>query len=207
MYIPKLYREEDREKILEFLRANNFPALVTHDGEKPIATHLPVEVIEGEEGALTILGHMSRANPQWRSFGEQKVLLIFQGAHTYISPRWYDHVNVPTWNYMIVHLYGKVRLVEGEELYSLLSRLVQKHEVNTSYSLEGLPEDFVKKEMKGIVGFAVDVTRVDAGYKLSQNRNDEDHENIVRELEGRGDEQSAGVARAMKERRPPSRAE
>ena len=95
MYIPKLYREEDREKILEFLRHNNFPELVTYDGEKPTATHLPVEVLENENGSLTILGHMSRANPQWRSFGKQEVLLIFQGAHTYISPRWYDHVNVP----------------------------------------------------------------------------------------------------------------
>lgn len=201
MYIPKLYREEDREKILEFLHANNFPALVTYDGEKPIATHLPVEVVQADDGALTILGHMSRANPQWKSFGEQEVLLIFQGAHTYISPRWYDHVNVPTWNYMMAHVYGKVRLVEGDELYSLLSRLVKKHEVQTSYSLEGLPQDFVHKEMNGIVGFAVDVTRIDAGYKLSQNRNDADHENIIRELEERGDEQSAGVAKAMRERR------
>ena len=200
MYIPKLYREEDREKILEFLTQNNFPALVTHDGEKPIATHLPVEVIEAEDGALTIFGHISRANLQWKSFGEQEALLIFQGAHTYISPRWYDHVNVPTWNYMIAHLYGKVRLVEGEALYSLMSRLVQKHEVQTLYSLEGLPEDFVKKEMKGIVGFAVDVMRVDASYKLSQNRNEKDHENIIRELEGRGDEHSIGVAKAMRER-------
>ncbi len=198
MYIPKLYREEDREKILEFLKQNNFPALVTHDGEKPIATHLPVEVVEAEDGALTILGHMSRANPQWKTFGGQEVLLIFQGAHTYISPRWYDHVNVPTWNYMMVHLYGKVRLVEGDELYSLLSRLVKNHEAGTSYSLEGLPQDFVQKEMNGVAGFAVDVTRIDAGYKLSQNRNDADHENIVRELEGRGDEQSAGVAKSMR---------
>jgi len=201
MYIPKLYREEDREKILEFLRANNFPALVTHDGEKSLATHLPVEVIESEDGMLTVLGHMSRANPQWRSFGEQEVLLIFQGAHTYISPRWYGHVNVPTWNYMMVHVYGKVRLVEGDALYSLLSHLVKKHEESTSYSLEGLPQDFVQKEMNGVAGFAVDVTRVEAGYKLSQNRNDEDHENIIRELVGRGDEQSAGVAKAMRERR------
>ena len=198
MYIPKLYREEDRAKILEFLKRNNFPALVTYDGEKPIATHLPVEVVEAEDGALTIFGHISRANPQWKSFGDQEVLIIFQGAHTYISPRWYDHVNVPTWNYMMAHLYGKVRLVEGEELYALMSRLVQKHEVQTSYSLEGLPEDFVKKEMKGIVGFAVDVTRVEASYKLSQNRNDADHENIIRELEERGDEQSAGVAQTMR---------
>lgn len=198
MYTPKLYREEDREKILEFLKQNNFPALVTYDGEMPIATHLPVEIIESDDGTLTILGHMSRANPQWRSFDEQEVLLIFQGAHTYISPRWYDHVNVPTWNYMMVHVYGKVRLVEGEELHSLLSRLVKNHEEPTAYSLEALPQDFVQKEMNGVVGFAVDVTRVYAGYKLSQNRNDGDHENITRELERRGDENSAAVARSMR---------
>ncbi len=202
MYTPKLYREEDRERIIEFLKQNNFPALVSHDGQSLVATHLPVEVIEGEEGALTILGHMSRANPQWKSFGEQEVLLIFQGAHTYISPRWYNHVNVPTWNYMMVHVYGKVRAVEGEELYSLLSRLIGKHEVPASYSLEGLPQDFVEKEMKGVFGFALDVTRFDASYKLSQNRNDEDYENIIRELEGRGDENSLEVARGMRKARP-----
>ena len=198
MYIPKLYREEDREKILEFLQKNNFPAFVTHDGEKPLATHLPVEVIEGKEGSLTVLGHMSRANPQWKSVGDGEVLLIFQGAHTYISPRWYDHVNVPTWNYMMVHLYGRVRLLEGEALYSMLSRLVKNHEEPTSYSLENLPQDLVQKEMNGIVGFAVDVTRVDAGYKLSQNRNDEDHDNIIRQLDGRGDENSSKVAKEMR---------
>lgn len=201
MYIPKLYREEDREKIIEFLRQNNFPALVSHDGEKLTATHLPVEIIEGKEGTLTILGHMSRANPQWKSFGEQEVLLIFQGAHTYISPRWYNHVNVPTWNYMMVHVYGRVRAVEGEELHSLLSQLVRSHEAGTSYRLENLPEEFVQKEMKGVFGFALEVTRIDAGYKLSQNRNDEDHENIVHELEGRGDENSLGIAKEMKNTR------
>ena len=197
MYIPKLYREEDREKIIEFLKQNNFPALVSRDGEKLVATHLPVEVIEGKEGTLTILGHMSRANPQWKSFGEQEVLLVFQGAHTYISPRWYNHINVPTWNYMMVHVYGKVCAVEGEKLYSLLSSLVRRHEAGTSYSLEGLSEDFVKKEMKGVFGFMLDVTRIDASYKLSQNRNNEDHETIVRELQKRKDENSLGVAKEM----------
>jgi transcriptional regulator len=205
MYIPKLYREEDREKIIEFLRQNNFPALVSHDGEKLTATHLPVEIIEGKEGTLTILGHMSRANPQWKSFGEQEVLLIFQGAHTYISPRWYNHVNVPTWNYMMVHVYGRVRAVEGEELHSLLSQLVGSHEAGTSYRLENLPEEFVQKEMKGVFGFALEVTRIDAGYKLSQNRNDEDHENIVHELEGQGDENSLGIAKEMKNTRADNR--
>jgi transcriptional regulator len=201
VYIPKLYREEDREKILEFLKQNNFPALVSKNGESLVATHLPVEIEAGENDKLTIYGHMSRANPQWKTFGAQEVLLIFQGAHTYISPTWYDHVNVPTWNYMMVHVYGKARVVEGEELHSVLSRLVERHEAASSYGLESLPPDFVAKEMNGVAGFAVDVTRIDAGYKLSQNRNDKDHENIIHELEKRKDEASMGVARAMREGR------
>ncbi len=198
MYIPKLYREEDREIILAFLRQNDFPALVTYDGEKPVATHLPVE-IEEHEDRMTIYGHMSRANPQWKTFGEQEALLIFQGPHTYISPRWYNHVNVPTWNYMIVHVYGKVRLVEGKELYSLLSRLVKKHETNSPYRLEGLPEAFVEKEIRGVVGFAMAVARIEAAYKLSQNRNEQDYENVIRELDKRSDEYSREIAHSMRE--------
>jgi transcriptional regulator len=201
LYIPKLYREEDREEILAFLGQNNFPALVSFDGEKPLATHTPVEVVEQEDGQLTVYGHLARANPQWATFGEGEILLIFQGAHTYISPRWYNHTNVPTWNYMMIHVYGKIRLVQGDELHALLSRLVQKHETGTGYSLEGLPPDFVQKQMAGIVGFAVAVTRIDAGYKLSQNRSDQDHANIVRELQARGDADSHKVAAAMSEDR------
>jgi transcriptional regulator len=202
MHIPKLYREEDRAKIVEFLKRNSFPALVSHDGEKLVATHLPTEVIEHADGSLTVLGHMSRANPQWKSFGEQEVLLIFQGAHAYISPRWYNHVNVPTWNYMMVHVYGRVRMLERQELYDLLDSLVKKHEDGTSYRLRALPQDFVEKEMKGVAGFVLEVTRIDAGYKLSQNRDDESYGTIVEELEKRGDENSAGVAEAMVSIRP-----
>lgn len=200
MHIPKYYREEDSERILAFLKQNNFPALVTFDGERPIATHAPIDIVEDEKG-VTIYGHMSRANPQWKSFDEKEILLIFQGAHTYISPRWYNHVNVPTWNYKIVHVYGMVREIQGDDLFSLLSRLVQNHESSTSYRLEELPQDFVQKEMKGIFGFAVDVTHIDAGYKLSQNRNDEDHENVIRELEKRDDEYSREIAKSMREQR------
>jgi len=204
VYTPKYYREEDRETILAFLRQNNFPAIVSLDGEKPIATHAVVEVTEDENGKMTIYSHISRANPQWKTFGSQEIMLIFQGAHTYISPRWYNHVNVPTWNYMMIHVYGKVRLLQGDELFELFSRLVRNHEANSQYRLESLPQDFVQKEIKGVVGFAIDVTRIDAGYKLSQNRNDEDHENIVRELEKRGDADSAKVAKAMREKREES---
>lgn len=205
MYIPKYFREEDRHKILAFLKEHNFPAIVSFDGDKPIATHTPVEIVENENGEVTIYAHISRANPQWKSFDGQEILLIFQGAHTYISPRWYNHVNVPTWNYMMIHVYGRARFLLGDELYALLSRLVHNHEVNTSYSLEGLPQDFVQKEIRGVVGFAIDVTRIDAGYKLSQNRNDEDHENIVQELHNRGDNDSMKVANAMRDIREESK--
>lgn len=196
MYIPKIYRQEDRETLLAFLKQNNFPAIVTYDGERPVATHVPVEVVEDEKG-LTIFGHISRSNPQWKTAGGQEVLLIFQGANTYISASWYDHVNVPTQNYKIVHVYGRLRELQGADLYALLSRLVQNHESKSSYRLETLPQDFVQKEMQAVFGFAVDVTRVEGAYKLSQNRNAGDHQNIIDELNKRGDENSKEIARSM----------
>lgn len=193
MFIPKYYREEDRQKLLAFLKQNNFAALVTFDGEKPIATHTPVEIVETENG-WTIYGHISRANAQKKTFGDNEALLIFQGAHTYISARWYTEVDVPTWDYMIVHVYGKVREIQGDELYSVLSRLVENHESNTSYRLEGLPQDMVQKEIKGVFGFVMEVTRVDGGYKLSQGKTEEERTNIASELEKRGDKDSKVIA-------------
>ncbi len=197
MFIPKYYREEDRQKLLAFLKQNNFAALVTFDGEKPIATHIPVEIVETENG-WTIYGHISRANPQKKTFGDNEALLIFQGAHAYISARWYTEVDVPTWDYMIVHVYGKVREIQGDELYTILSRLVENHEPNSSYRLEGLPQDMVQKEIKGVFGFAMEVTRVDGGYKLSQGKTEEERTNIASELEKRGDKDSKVIAEEIR---------
>ncbi len=203
MYISKLYREEDRGKILEFVRQNEFATLVTYDGEKPTASHLLMEVAEDGE-QLFINGHMSKANPLWKTFEKNpEVLVIFQGPHTYISPTWYNHVNVPTWNYQAVHIYGKPQIVSDHaEVYKILSRLTARNESVPSYRLETLPQDFVEKEMKGIVAFRIEVTRIEANYKLSQNRNDEDYHSIVSRLEEREDEMSHGVADAMRKKRP-----
>jgi transcriptional regulator len=202
MYISKLYREEDREKILEFLRQNEFATLVTIDGEKPTASHLLMEVVE-DEGTLFVNGHMSKANPLWKTFEKNpEVLVIFQGPHTYISPTWYNHVNVPTWNYQAIHVYGSPRIVtDHEETYSLLKKLIERNEADSQYRLESLPQDFVEKEMTGIVAFQIEVTRIEANYKLSQNRDNEDYHNIVSRLEEREDEMSHGVAEAMKKQR------
>ena len=129
--------------------------------------------------------------------------VIFQGPHTYISPTWYNHVNVPTWNYQAVHIYGKPRIVTDQaEVYELLSRLILRNESDAAYRLETLSQDFVMKEIKGIVAFQVEVTRIEANYKLSQNRNDEDYHNIVARLNEREDEMSHQVADAMRVQRP-----
>ena len=201
MYISKLYREEDRAKILDFLKKNEFATLVTYDGAKPTASHLLFEVTEEGE-SLFLNGHMSRANPLWKSFEKNvEVLVIFQGPHTYISPTWYNHINVPTWNYQAVHLYGSPRVVDGDEYYAILSRLIARYEGRTSYRMENLPQDFVEKQMNGTVGFQVEVTRIEANYKLSQNRDDEDCHNIIKRLNQREDEMSHAVAEAMKRQR------
>jgi transcriptional regulator len=187
---------------VEFLQQNDFVTLVSHDGERPVASHLLVETIEEGE-KLFVNGHMSKANSLWKTLeSDREVLVIFQGAHTYISPTWYNHVNVPTWNYQSVHVYGKPRILEQNEAYSVLERLIDRYEKNTHYSMETLPQDFVEKEMKGIVAFQIEAARIDANYKLSQNRNDEDYRSIVSHLEERTDELSHGVAEAMKKQRP-----
>lgn len=205
MYTPKLYREEDRIRILEFLQQNEFATVVAYDGERPVAGHLLVEVVE-EDGQLYVNSHMSRANPLWKTFERNsEILVIFLGPHTYISPTWYNHVNVPTWNYQAVHLYGKPRLVtDDDETYRLLTRLIDRHEKSGHYRMETLPREFVEKEIRGVMAFQVEVTRIEANYKLSQNRDDEDYRNIITNLEQRGDEMSSGVAEAMKKQRPPA---
>lgn len=203
MHIIKYFREENRDKILDYLRQNDFATLVAYDGQKPVASHLLMEIVqEGEH--LRINGHMSRANPLWKMFEKNpEVLVIFQGSHTYISPTWYNHVNVPTWNYQSVHVYGKPGMVTDKmETYGILKRLTDRYETRTSYKLETLPQDFVEKEMRGVAAFQIEVTRIEANYKLSQNRDDESYENIVDRLEQREDDDSHRIAKAMRQNRP-----
>lgn len=202
MHIVKYFREEDRGKILEFIRQNDFATLVAFEGEKPVASHLLMEFIEDGE-RLWINGHMSRANPLWKMFEKNpEVLVIFQGPHTYISPTWYNHVNVPTWNYQSVHVYGKPHIiVDPTETYGILKRLTDRYETTTPYRLETLPQDFVEKEIRGVAAFQIEVTEIEANYKLSQNRDEESYRSIVTHLEKRTDDYSHEIAKAMRQNR------
>ncbi len=194
MYIPSRYKELDPEMIEQFLRANDFATLVSFDGQKPVATHLLVDFQRLQDGSLVLNGHMARANKQWHTFDAgHEVLTIFLGPHTYISPRWYNHTNVPTWNYMAVHVYGTARVItEHDELYALLSRLVDRHEGHSGatppYRMESLPEDFATQQMLAIVGFQIEIARMEASFKLSQNRDQASYDNVVTELYRRDDE-------------------
>lgn len=207
MYIPRRYQELDPQTVQAFMRAHDFAVLVSFDGERPSATHLLLDLVSREDGVWVLNGHMARANPQWRSFrSDQDVLAIFSGPHTYISPRWYNHTNVPTWNYMAVHVSGRPRLItEQDEFFTLLQRLVDKHEAGSGavpeYRLETLPEDFVAQQMKAIVGFQIEVARIETNFKLSQNRDEQSYDTVISELYRRPDDNSRAVAEAMKARR------
>ena len=206
MFIQSQFRETDEEKIVEFIQANPFAALVSYDGGKPIATHIPLEITREADGQFVLEGHVARANPQWKTLVEnEEVLTIFCGAHAYTSPRWYDepHSTVPTWSYMIIHAYGKPRLITDEaELARHLVKLVERYENQTSYDLAKVSAATMDKLTRGIIGFKIAVTRFEASFKLNQNRNRQSYQNIIAELEKRTDEGSHKIAKAMKSVEP-----
>lgn len=203
MYIPKLYKITDIEEIREFVQRHSFGTLVTTRKGRPIATHLPLQLIqEGDDHYIT--GHMAYGNPQWRTFeSTEEVLVMFQGPHAYISSSWYEQENVPTWNYQAVHLYGAARILDNEELKRDLTSLLEKYEHHRENPVlwDKLSPSLLEKEMKGIVGFKIKVNEIQAAYKMSQNRNEADYRNIVEQLQQEENPESSQMAEEMKKRR------
>lgn len=199
MYIPKYFKVNNVEEILGFIQKNSFGTIITTEQGKPIATHLPLQLIKEEE-TYYITGHMAYGNPQWRTFDtHEDVLVMFQGPHAYISSSWYEKENVPTWNYQAVHIYGTASILNEEELQQDLTMLLQKYEKNRKNPVlwENLSSQ-TKKQLKGIVGFKIKVQEIQAANKLSQNRNEEDYYNIVNKLYEEKDINSQQMAQLMK---------
>lgn len=203
MYVPKHFQENSWPEIRKIIDENSFATLVSCNAGVPVATHAPLRLVEPAPGKFVLQGHVARANPHWRVLeSEQKSLVIFAGPHSYVSPRWYNHVNVPTWNYIAVHVYGKARLVhDSHEFYELMKGLVNRYEGHVEaerrYTIEGLPPDYLESQMRGIVGFEISVDEVQASFKLSQNRQQEDHDNVVVELRKSNDQDAQRIAQAM----------
>ena len=115
MYIPEHYKNENEAEIKDFLRKNSFGILVNQTDGKLWATHIPLELEEDANGKSILSGHLSKENLQWQSFAsDYRILAIFSGPHSYISSGWYEKENVPTWNYIAVHVYGTIKIIEGE---------------------------------------------------------------------------------------------
>lgn len=184
MYVPKYYKVSDLEEIKEFIQHNSFATIVSIRKGKPIAAHIPV-LLKKIENDYYLTGHLAYGNPLWKTFEEvQDILVIFNGPHAYISSSWYEHENVPTWNYQAVHVYGKASLIEGIALEQDLTSLLEKYESFRENPVlwDKLSPELLQQEMKGIKGFKIKVEEVQAAYKLSQNRNASDYANIIKEL-------------------------
>lgn len=203
MYIPDLYKNENQEDIQSFLHQNGFAILVNQTYGKLWATHTPLILETNADGKQILVGHISKANPQAESFKtKDEVLAIFSGAHTYISSSWYDHENVPTWNYLAVHVYGKIKVYNHDEAINFLKKLVDKYEAKSEkpVRVENLSEKTMR-EARGIIAFEIEITSIEAQKKLSQNRDDKNYQNIITELEKTNDNQAIAIAAEMKKNR------
>lgn len=202
MHIPNYYKNENLEDVKSFLVENNFGILINRTNGKLTGTHIPMELEMDENGDDVLVGHISKLNPQWTNFHDnEEILAIFNGPHSYISSSWYEKENVPTWNYIAVHIYGKIKIIEGDALLNSLKRLVDKYERNSEHpvSIEKMSSRTLK-QINGIVGFSIKISEIQAAYKLSQNRNPSDYHNIVEKLENNGHSISTEVAQEMKKR-------
>jgi transcriptional regulator len=183
MYTPKFNRIADRAVLIEVMQAYPFATLFgPQSGSEaaPLtATHLPLVVKdEGPHGLLE--GHFARANRHWKALAGRETLVVFAGPHSYVSPTLYvDPLSVPTWNYIAVHAYGTLELVEDEAgKGALLSALIRAHEPGFEDKWRGMPEAFRRSMLAEIVGFRIPIARIEGKFKLSQNRDQAERSNV-----------------------------
>jgi transcriptional regulator len=184
MYIPEKFAEEDFKRITSLVENNPFGMLITTHEGSPIISHLPFlfEPNIGSHGKL--IGHMAKDNTQWKSLiGAESVLVVFNGAHGYVSPILYSTPGVPTWNYAVVHLHGKPSVIEDlagvENILDILTAHFESSQPNPwklSFPVEK------SKLLQMIVGFEIDIKKIEGKFKLSQNRTPQEQQNIINEL-------------------------
>ncbi len=200
MYTPKHFAETD-SAAQALMRDHPFATLISSGEGGPTASHLPL-ILDSSRGPHgTLRGHMARANPQWQSFaGATGVLVIFQGPHAYISPAWYGADQaVPTWNYSAVHAYGTPRVIEAPgAVRALLEDQVALFEsgFEQPWDTTGLEEGWLAAMIRGVVAFEIEIARIEAKAKLSQNR-PADQARVAAALERLDGPLNAAVAREI----------
>ena len=203
MYIPDEFVQKDQKLIEEFIHKNPFGQLITSGEKVPLVTHLPLEATFSP--GLIISGHISAFNPQAAAINRsEKALLVFNGPHTYISSGWYQKPNAPTWNYQSVHISGTLELLTSDELITLLNDLVIRYESDQDnpFAMNEIPEKYMQAMLKEIVGFRLIPEKIEACWKLSQNRNDVDHTETIKQLRKTMEQDSIRIAGEMERQRP-----
>ena len=206
MYVPKHFEETRPEEIRRLLRDFPLGMLVTHGAAGLDAVHIPFEVDPGEAMPTLLSGHVARANPVWQAVCDgDEVLVVFRGAEAYVSPNWYpskheQHRQVPTWNYQVVHLHGRIVVHEDEAfLRGVLARLTRTHAARAGQSppwrmTDATPE-YIAQLLGAIVGLEVRVERIVAKSKLSQNKDARDRESVIAAMDASGAERLAEAMR------------
>ncbi len=190
----------DKDEIFEFINNNSFGILISVNEGKLNATHIPflLKRDEGENG--TLYGHVSKANRQMKDISGE-VMVIFPGAHKYISPSWYEtNQAVPTWSYLTVHVYGKIEILEDRESkMEIVKEAVRYFEgIESSYKIEDLKENYFEGQIKGITAFRIIITEIQGKKKISQNHSEERQQRVISELEKFSDEDSKKIVSEMK---------
>jgi transcriptional regulator len=203
MYLPFQFKNEDESRSLEIIAAHPFATLISISPSEEaglFVSHLPL-VIESSETGLILLGHLAKANPHWKFLQGTKVTAIFHGPNAYITPKWYAENDVPTWNYSVVHVRGRVELIEDREaIVDCLKKLTAHVEAGASEPWKfWIPDGLSSEEdlCSVIIGFRIVVDEVKAKFKLSQNRSEEDQRRVVNGLNARSDQMSQDVAKLM----------
>jgi transcriptional regulator len=204
LYIPASFEVIDRLRLRRFIREHSFGMLISTREGAPFASHLPMLVEEnpGSEGSL--IGHLARANPQWQGADGQQVLAVFSGPHAYVSPSVYEAENVvPTWNYVTVHVYGVLRVLDDPaHLSEILAKSVTEYEQNrTNPWMLDASSAYFEKMVRAIVGFRIEISRIEGKWKLSQNQPAERQAKVRTALASSSDAGDLAIARLMNEMR------
>jgi transcriptional regulator len=184
MYTPKFNQVADHSVLIEAMRAYSFALLIgpqaaAGSDAQFAATHLPLVIKdEGLHGLLE--GHFAKANPQWKTLADRETLVVFSGPHTFVSPTLYvEPLSVPTWNYIAVHAYGTLELIEDEPgKEAVLAGLINTVEPAFHQRWRDMPEGFRRSMLAGIVGFRIPINRIEGKFKISQNRAEAERRNV-----------------------------
>jgi len=203
MYIPTSFHIDDAETLHTFIERHSFATLCSTTSGELEATHLPLLLDRDAAPHGRLIGHMARANSQWKRAAGSQVMAIFAGPHAYISPTWYEtNETVPTWNYAAVHAYGTLQLIDDEfELRNVVRQTVDVYErsMPRPWSMDVVPPDAIDKLLLAIVGFEIRIDRLEGKWKLNQNHPVERREKVVRQLAATGRPEDAAVAALMRE--------